>query len=85
MRYADSLVGFMADLEHLILFACARKKRSAVGEGFNAVIKTPYTLVNRGKKLHTKGRDRVKQFLRHKFAISQLLLIGYLTERLKSK
>jgi len=80
MRHVDSLVGFVADLDFLMLFSGARRKRSSVGEGFNAVLKTPYRFVNRGKKLHVKGKGRVRRLIRHKITVEQLLRLGKLIE-----
>jgi len=76
MKHIESLIGVRTDLPSLIMFACVRRKRSAVSEGYNAVVKTPYVMVNRGGKLLVKGKMRVRRLLIFKVVAEQLWRLG---------
>lgn len=55
MRRVNTLIGVKLDLIDALLMGYARRIRSSTAEGFNGILKTPFNLVNAGKKCLSKG------------------------------
>ena len=76
MRHADALIDMSLDLLDALLMSCARRMRSSVAEGLHSALKTPFNLVNAGKKCLSKGYHNVRKLLRRQLIALQILMLG---------
>ena len=76
MRYVDALIGVSLDLIDVLLMGRARCMRSSIAEGLNGILKTPFNLVNAGKKCLSKGYHNVRRLLHRQLIALQILMLG---------
>ena len=76
MRHVDALIGVNLDLTDALIMSCARRMRSSIAEGLNGILKTPFNLVNAGKKCLSKGYHNVKRLLHRELIALQILMLG---------
>ena len=61
MRHVDALIGVSLDPVDALLMGRARRMRSSIAEGPNGTFKTPFNLVNAGKKCLSKVYHNVRR------------------------
>jgi len=76
MRYVDALIGVSLDLIDALLMGRARRMRSSIAEGLNGILKTPFNLVNAGKKCLSKGYHNVRRLLHRQLIALQIIMLG---------
>jgi len=76
MRHVDALIGVNLDLINAMLMGRARRMRSSIAEGLNGTLKTPFNLVNAGKKCLSKGYHNVRRLLHRRLIALQILMLG---------
>ena len=76
MRHVDALIGVNLDLINAMLMGRARRMRSSIAEGLNGTLKTPFNLVNAGKKCLSKGYHNARRLLHRRLIALQILMLG---------
>jgi len=61
IRHVDALIGVSLDPVDALLMGRARRMRSSIAEGPNGTFKTPFNLVNAGKKCLSKVYHNVRR------------------------
>ena len=76
MRHMEKLQLLPTDLGEAMIAGYGRRLRSGIAEGINGVLKTPFKLVNSGKKLQTKGYENIRKLLHRRIIGKQIAKLG---------